>query len=270
MQAPSHGHTLYDPKGKKKHERSDGRSWSAFWTSLLLLGVIGASGYYVRPYSHDVWQVVRTWYDQKRFGTPPPTNSPADAPDATIPDPELPGLPTKKGANSPKGQHHPTTDAAPSQKSKREADVAAPDANDSSAQQTGTVNTPSSGVQDIPAKSSSAHAPGSLAANSKPASNSPTSETAVPAPSTTAPLTARERLEAIKGRLDRWLVVAGLNDRVQVSVVGGDPAARKVAAGGTSSSRCQAANRPQLGAPHRRYYLRQFSLAKPQQINTSR
>jgi serine/threonine protein kinase len=226
MAAPTHGHTLYEPTGKKSRGKSEGKSWSAFWTSLLLLGVIGASGYYVRPYTHDVWQVVRTWYDQKRYGATPATNVPAVAPDATVPDPELPGLPSKKGTNSlaasPKGQHRPSTDGAPPQKTKPEANAAAPDTADPIAQQPGSVGAPNSVTQDVRAKSPGSPVIGSQpTTNSKPASNPPVGESGVPTASAAAPLTPRERLDAIKGRLDRWLVVAGLNDRVQVSVIGG-------------------------------------------------
>src|ERR1700720_4189568 len=47
---PSAGHTLYGEISL----HSKRRKWSTFWLSLLLLGVIGVTGYYIRPYTDDV------------------------------------------------------------------------------------------------------------------------------------------------------------------------------------------------------------------------
>jgi serine/threonine protein kinase len=78
--APSAGHTLYGEKSL----HSKRRRWSTFWLSLLLLGVIGVTGYYIRPYTDDVWSGVRSVFDRRSANTQP-SNAQTPAPAAPAP-----------------------------------------------------------------------------------------------------------------------------------------------------------------------------------------
>jgi hypothetical protein len=217
--APAHGHTLYNPQqfGKKRGAEPGMKSsgWSTFWVSVLLLGMMGASGYFVWPYTHDVWGVVRTWYDQKFLHTPAPADAPIVSPAATLPDSHVPAAPAKKNVNPPlaippKIQQAPGAESAPAPKAKPNAGAAGAGVPTSDLSQTAP---PTSAAQATSARSND-----SQGTSSQPVTNSQSSGAG---PAANLPVTVHERLETVKGRLDRWLTAAGLSDRVKVTVVGG-------------------------------------------------
>jgi serine/threonine-protein kinase len=214
--APSRGHTLYNPQQIRQRR---GMSWSAFWLSLFLIGVIAASGTYVWPYTHDVWQVIRTWYEQKRSGNSPSTDKPATGAAITLPSTHTPSRKTltPPAAPLPRVQEAPRTETAPAQETKADdsAVSGATAVNDSSplAQKPASVDAPHSSAPNTQAQLPDSQTAGAqLAANSQSPANL----------SAYKPLmTPHERLETVKGRIDHWLSGTGLSDRVQVTVVGG-------------------------------------------------
>ena len=84
------GHTLYQPPRRRSGK-------AIFWTSLLLLAVIGFAGYYVMPYARDVWQVIREKAAQKNAPANPPANVAAQSPTAPPVTPPAPGAKPKTG-----------------------------------------------------------------------------------------------------------------------------------------------------------------------------
>ena len=74
---PSTTGTLYNGKSAAK---SKAHGWTTVWFSLVLLGVISATGYYIRPYAPDVIAAVHSFLDKKSApAQTPPSNSAAPA-----------------------------------------------------------------------------------------------------------------------------------------------------------------------------------------------
>jgi serine/threonine protein kinase len=59
------GHTIYQANRRRS-------GWTVFWTTFLLLSVIGIAGYYVMPYARDVWQAIREKVSQNNTPSNPP------------------------------------------------------------------------------------------------------------------------------------------------------------------------------------------------------
>ncbi len=100
------GHTLYEP------ERAKPSAIATFLLSIVLIGVISVTGYYVWPYANDVWQSLRTAVAKPTQASNPPTggnSSPATSTPVKIKQPT---------ASSSGGQIAPNTQNPPKQKVK--------------------------------------------------------------------------------------------------------------------------------------------------------
>lgn len=172
--------TLYAGQSATK---SKARGWTTFWFSLLLLGVISATGYYIRPYTPDVIAAVHSFLDKK--SAPPQTPSPnSAAPALTSPASSAPVAPVK--IKSPKPA----------------ASAAQPKQDDSSS---------------APAKTDHATVP--PVADPFSPTQPQTSPTTSPVVNAQIPL--RVRMANLKTAIETRLTDAGISDQVHVSVEGG-------------------------------------------------
>jgi serine/threonine-protein kinase len=203
---PSAGHTLYGETSRSSKQRN----WSTFWFSLLLLGVITGTGYYVRPYTDDVWSVMHSVFAKQTPSAQTPSSSPAAtalaAPASSAPVAPVKNKTSKPAASVPPpkqddsasgsaltGKSKPADDSASAEKSKSE----------------------NSG--DVPAKSADLVAPPvGDSASSTPPQTSPTSS-----PVANPPLTFRARMTTLKTAIESRLADAGLSHRVHVTLAGG-------------------------------------------------
>lgn len=206
---PSAGHTVYTPQA----ERPKKSGWSTFWFSLLLLGVIGASGYFVRPYTGDVWAVVRSVFT-KQAAPVDASTSPATAttPAAvTSPAASAPAAPVK----SKPAKIVPTVPASTQPDSNgtaSSADKVLPA--DKPIEKSKTVNS-----GDAPAKVADSAAAGS-ASTSGAVSDTPLQRPAqTPAPAEPQ-LPLRVRMARLKANLEQKLSDTGFGDRVHVTIAG--------------------------------------------------
>jgi serine/threonine-protein kinase len=194
---PSTGGTLYDGKSAAK---AKARGWTTFWFSVLLLGVISATGYYIRPYTPDVIAAMHSFLDKK--STPPQTpSSDSAAPALTNPAPSTPVAPAKiKSAKSAPPVAIPKQDdsnnaSTPSGKSKPSDDSA-------------STEKPTSADSIVP--------PVADPFSPTPPQPSPTTS---PVLNTQLPL--RVRMANLKTAIETRLTDAGISDQVHVSVEGG-------------------------------------------------
>jgi serine/threonine protein kinase len=177
---PSAGGTLYSGQSSAK---SKARGWNTFWFSLLLLGVISATGYYIRPYTPDVIAAMHSFLDKKSAPPQtPPSNSAAPA--LTNPASSAPIVPVK--IKSPKPA----------------ASVLTPKQDDSIA---------------APAKTADATVP----PVADPFSPTPSETAPTTSPIVNAQVPLRVRMANLKTAIESRLSDAGLSDQVHVSVEGG-------------------------------------------------
>jgi len=203
VSVPSSGHTLYEDR-----KRSKQRTWSTFWLSLLLLGVIGATGYYIQPYTGDVLAGL-----QSVFSKPA---QPPQAPAQTSP--AVPDAPANNAAPAP----------AKSKVSKPA--VATPSAKQPDDINSGTTAERQKPVDSsLPANKSIADKSSAGAAKSSDATSQtvslPVSDPAPPAkstpPATAAPqVPLHVRMLNLKIAIDKRLFDAGLADRIHATLAG--------------------------------------------------
>jgi len=185
------GHTVYEPKKARLF-------WPSFWLAILLLGVIGATGYYVLPNARDVWNVVRENLSRpaspggKASGNPSPANSAPTSDElvnsapVTPPRPKSAAPPPPTATNKPKQAVNVT--GAPAQKSS--VDSGASPSRGATPSTALTIQPGTGGVS---------------------APTSPNDGSAAPA----AP-----NLAELKGRIEQRLADAGAANRVHVNHVG--------------------------------------------------
>jgi len=197
VSAPSTGHTLYETR---KHSKQ--RSWSTFWFSLLLLGVIGVTGYYVRPYTDDVWAVLQSVFNKPAPSTQPP---------ATVLD-----APANSAAPAPvKSKVSKPAVVAPS--------VKQPDDGNSSTAVEKQNSVDSSlpagkSISEKPANGASKGADSTSQTVSVPVSDPAAS--AKTAPPAAPPVPLHVRMLNLKIAIDKRLFDAGLGDRVHATLAG--------------------------------------------------
>ena len=224
--AAVHG-TVYDPKAQKSKGRgaaskSSSSATSVFWPSMLMIAVVAGCGYLVRPYTHDVWQVVQTWYAEKIQGKPAPVAAPASNATAiapAAPEPDL-SIPTLNGKKLPPAHASAGAKALPAEKVVNPAKPQEATADGIAATNGGTSAKQSPASTAAPVftdpNASFVRSPQSAAPPAAAPSQSAPPTSTAPTP----PVTVHQRLETIKGRLDQWLFDAGMTSRVQVSIVG--------------------------------------------------
>jgi len=199
---PSSGHTLYEATSR----RSNRRRWSTFWFSLLLLGVITASGYYVRPYTDDVWSAVRSVFDRQSSNAQPPNAQP-NAPAAAIPASPAPAAIVKNKtlkSTAPVSQND--SGSAPLPIEKQELADSSP-----AGERTNPEN--SAGTA---AKASDSAAQSPVVTHTEPLTPTPAVH---PAPvNSQVPL--HLRMIQLKIAIDKRLFDAGLGDRVRATLAG--------------------------------------------------
>jgi serine/threonine protein kinase len=178
VSVPSAG-TLYAGQSSVK---TKARGWTTFWFSLLLLAVISATGYYIRPYTPDVIAAMHSFLDKK--SAPPQTpSSNSAAPALTNPAPSAPVVPAKIKSSKPAASSvSPNQDNLSSTPTKSGDAATAP-----------TADVTSSAPQQI-------------------------SQTASPAGTTQIPL--RVRMANLKTAIETRLTDAGLSNQVHVSLEG--------------------------------------------------
>jgi eukaryotic-like serine/threonine-protein kinase len=179
VSVPSAGGTLY---GGQSSAKPKARGWTTFWFSLLLLAVIAASGYYIRPYTPDVIAAMHSFLDKK--SAPPQTPSPTSAaPALTNPSSLAPVVPVK--IKSPKPA----------------ASIATPKQDDSSS---------------APEKTGDA----TVAPVADPFSPTPQQTSPTTSPVVNAQIPLRVRMANLKAAIESRLTDAGLSDQVHVSLEG--------------------------------------------------
>ena len=126
VSVPSAG-TVYSEDAARKAKT---RSWSTFWFSLMLMGVIAGTCYYVRPYTGDVLAAMHSIFGKNSATAQPSSSTPAPS---TNPAASAPVAPMKnkisKPASSvlPPKQDDSGSAIAPSGKSKSENSADAPE-----------------------------------------------------------------------------------------------------------------------------------------------
>jgi serine/threonine protein kinase len=202
---PAAGHTLYTAPSSSRNSKE--RTWSTFWFSLLLLGVIAATGYYIRPYTDDVWAVMHSVFAKQPVSaqtapsTPAPVGSAAPAPVVPVKNktfkPVLSALPAKQddsdGVSVPTGKSKSADDLVSVEKPKSENSGDGP------------VKAADPAVP--PVADSASSTPPQISSASSPAEH------------TQAP--PRVRMANLKTAIDQRLADAGLANRVHVTLAGG-------------------------------------------------
>jgi serine/threonine protein kinase len=194
VSVPSTAGTLYDGQSATK---SKARGWTTFWFSLLLLGVISATGYYIRPYTPDVIAAMHSFFDKKSAPAQTPSSDSA-APASTNPATSAPvKIKSPKPAVSvaqPK-QDDSSSSSAPAGKSKPSDDSA-------------SIEKPKSADAIVP--------PVADPFSATPSQTSPTTS-----PVVNAQIPLRVRMANLKTAIETKLADAGISDQVHVSVEGG-------------------------------------------------
>jgi len=187
--------TLYTATESRKKKAS---GWSTFLFSLILLGVITGTCYYVRPYTDDVLAAMHSIFGKN--STAQPTSS-ATAP--TNPAASAPVTPVKNKVSKPAPLTQPTKQddsgsaSAPTGKSKPADDLAVP-----------VEKLKSANSADAPLKSADQ-------------SVVPVSDSTSSTPAQTAIVPLRVRMTNLKIAIDQRLADAGLATRVHVTLNGG-------------------------------------------------
>ncbi len=172
---PTVGHTIYQPPRRS--------GWAVFWTSLLLLGVIGFAGYYVMPYALDVWQVIREKVAQRNAPSNPPAAPATQNPAPVQTAPAAPAAKPKAGK----------TTATVSK-----SDQPAPSADNS--------------TKENPPATPPSPAPKPVVKESAPSLGD--------AQPSTPELDPAAKLQELKGRIEQKLADAGMAEKVQLKLVG--------------------------------------------------
>jgi serine/threonine protein kinase len=200
ISVPAAGHTLYGENLRGSRQRK----WSTFWFSLLLLGVIAATGYFIRPYTDDVFAVLHDVFAKKSAPAQTPSAAPAN------PASSAPIVPARNKSAKP-------VVSAPAVKSNDASSSVVPGekpapSENSSVTEKPTTENPAEGL----AKSSAPIVPPATDAAS-----------AIPAPTSAAPPTVaspqiplRVRLANLKSTIEQRLSNDGLGDRVHVKIEG--------------------------------------------------
>jgi serine/threonine protein kinase len=195
----SAGHTLYESTSR----RTMRRRWSTFWFSLLLLGVIAATGYYIRPYTDDVWSALRSVLDRQSSNAQP--SAPATAiPASPAPATVVKNKTSKSAAVTPSiGQID--TGSAPAPTEKQKLPDGSPSADKMNPENAGGAAKVSESIALSPAVTHS--------------------EPMVPAPAVRpAPANSQVplhvRMLQLKIAIDKRLFDAGLGDRVRATLAG--------------------------------------------------
>jgi serine/threonine protein kinase len=203
---PSVGHTIFSSPS----QRRKAGAWTTFWFSVLLLGVITATGYYVRPYTDDVLAAMRSIFG----GQPASAQTPSSAPAASAPAnpaPSAPVAPAKSKTSKPA-----LSVQSPKQENPGSAVASA-----------GKQNSADNSVSPEKPKTENST---ETTSNGADAAVPPVADPFIPAPAqspSTAPQTAntqvppRVRMANLKTEIESRLADAGLSDRVHVSVQGG-------------------------------------------------
>ena len=197
---PSAGHTLYEEKSR----HSGRRRWSTFWFSLLLLGVIAATGYYIRPYTDDVWSGVRSVFDKQSSTAQPAASAPAIA-ISSAPVASVKNKTSKSAAVAPPASQNDAGSApAPVEKQKLADNSAAVDKAISENSGDGTVKLTEPAAQP-PAVTHS---------------ESSTPVTVAPSARANSQLPLHVRMLQLKMAIDKRLFDAGLGDRIHATLAG--------------------------------------------------
>ena len=196
------GHTVYGSTLQTARKRA----WSTFWFSLLLLGVIAGTGYYIRPYTDDVWAAMHSVFSKQPAASQTPM-----APAPTKSAPSAPAAPVKNKVSKP----------APS--------IVTPKQDDSG-NSTVPAATPKSGDDSAstekPKSENAADAAVKTADPTVPAIGDATTSTSSSTPPISSPVTSqqllfRARMADLKIAIDQQLGEMGLNNRVRASRNGG-------------------------------------------------
>jgi serine/threonine protein kinase len=170
--------TLYSADAMRN---TKARGWSTFWFSLMLLGVIAGTGYYVRPYTDDVLAAMHSIFGKTSADVQTPSAAPVN------PAPSAPVAPVKNKISKP-------------------ASSALPPKQDDSASSSEKLKTENS--VDAPVKSADQSV--------VPVANSTSSST----PQTPV-VPFRVRTANLKTAIDQRISDAGLSSRVHVTLNGG-------------------------------------------------
>jgi serine/threonine protein kinase len=198
---PAAGHTLYDAAAHKARQRK----WSTFWFSLLLLGVISATSYYIRPYTDDVWAAVQSVFSKQPAQPPSATPAPAAA------TPSIPVAPAKNRISKPAPSVVP-----PKQDDSVSSTVPAPTSKPSD-DSASTDKPKTENSADAPVKALNPIVPQVADA----ASSTPSATPPVSLPAANPQMPFRVRMTNLKAAIDQRLAEAGLSNRVHVTFNGG-------------------------------------------------
>lgn len=193
---PAAGHTLYDAAAHKARQRKR----STFWFSLLLLGVISATSFYIRPYTGDVWAALHSVFA--------PQTAPAQTPSTSAPaGPSAPAAPPKNRVSKPT--------PSVSQKQEDSGSASAPAAAVKAVDDSVSVEkVKSENAADASAKSGDASVQPVADANTltPPPISAPVANPQVP---------FRVRMANLKSVIEQRLRDVGLSNRVRVTLNGG-------------------------------------------------
>ena len=192
--------TLYNASDARNKKA---RGWSTFWFSLMLLGVIAGTCYYVRPYTDDVLAAVHSFFNKS---SAPASTSSTTAPATTSP--SAPVAPVKNKTSKP----------APSVKQDDSGSASVPAGKSKSTDDSISSAKPKSeNPVDAPAKPSDP----TVSTVSDTASATPPQISPAPSPVVTPPVPLRVRMANLKIAIDQRLDDAGLSNRVRVTLNGG-------------------------------------------------
>ncbi len=192
--------TIYNALDKSNKKA---RSWSTFWFSLMLLGVIAGTCYYVRPYTDDVLAAFHSYFNKN---SAPATTSTTPAPAVIAP--SAPIAPAKNKTSKP----------ASSVKQDDSGSASAPTAKSKSADDSASSAKPrTENPIDAPVKSTEPTVSTiSDSTSATPPQLSPASTSVA-----SAPVPLRVRMANLKIAIDQRLGDAGLSNRVRVTLNGG-------------------------------------------------
>jgi serine/threonine protein kinase len=195
--------TIYNASNSR-HKKA--RGWSTFWFSLMLLGVIAGTCYYVRPYTDDVLSAMHSIFNKN--------SAPASSPTSTTPAAATPSVSVAPVKNkTPK-----SVSAAPPVKQDDSGNASAPTGKSKSADDSSITAKPKNeNSTDTSVKSADPTVSTiSDTATATPPQNSPASS-----PVVIAPVPLRVRLANLKAAINIRLDEAGISNRVHVILNGG-------------------------------------------------
>jgi eukaryotic-like serine/threonine-protein kinase len=182
------------------------RGWSTFWFSLMLLGVIAGTCYYVQPYTDDVLAAMRSIFNKNSApASTPALNSPTAA------TPSAPVVPARNKTSKP-------APSAPPVKQEDSGSASAPTGKPKSADDSVSPAKPKiENPVDAPVKSPDP----TVSTLSDSASATPPQTSPVSSAVASAPVPLRVRMANLKTAIDQRLDDAGLSNRVRVTLNGG-------------------------------------------------